>query len=142
LKWSRKKVVVTGGAGFIGSNMVNRLLELGADVVVVDKLQLASGSLAWKRKVLRLEEIFRRNGINEIPLEICDLEVDKQRFQIIAQSADVVFHLSAVFGGREFVNTRQADCSKMLAIDHNVIDAAHDAEGHQQKQHDKHHLGC
>ena len=127
MKWNRKKVVVTGGAGFIGSNMVNRLLELGANVVVVDKLQLASGSLAWKRKVLRLEEIFRSNGINEIPLEICDLEVDKQRFQIIAQSADVVFHLSAVFGGREFVNTRQADCSKMLAIDHNVIDAAHEA---------------
>ena len=46
MKWNRKKVVVTGGAGFIGSNIVNRLLELGADVVVVDKHQLASGSLA------------------------------------------------------------------------------------------------
>ncbi len=118
---------MTGGAGFIGSNMVNRLLELGADVVVVDKLQLSSGSLAWNKKLLRLEEIFRKNGISKIPLEICDLEVDKQRFQIIAQSVDVVFHLSAVFGGREFVNTRQADCSKMLAIDHNTIDAAHEA---------------
>lgn len=107
--------------------MVDRLLELGADVVVVDKLQLASGSLSWNRKLTRLEGIFRKHGIEHIPLEICDLETDKQKFNIIARDADAVFHLSAVFGGREFVDTRQADCSKMLAIDHNVIEAAYEA---------------
>jgi len=127
LRWSRKKVVVTGGAGFIGSSMVDRLLELGADVAVVDKLQLSSGSLSWNKKLVRLEEIYQRHGIKKIPLEICDLETDKQRFQNIAHGSDVVFHLSAVFGGREFVDTRQADCSKMLAIDHNVIDGAYEA---------------
>jgi UDP-glucose 4-epimerase len=115
---------VTGGAGFIGSNIVGRLLELGADVTVVDKLQISSGSLSWGRKLTRLESTFRKNGITEIPLEICDLETDKQKFELLAQSADVVFHLSAVFGGREFVDTRQVDCSRMLAVDHNVIDAA------------------
>lgn len=123
MHWSQKKVIVTGGAGFIGSNMVDRLLALGADVVIVDKLQLATGSLAWTKKATRLEAIFKKHGISKIPLEICDLEVEKQHFQILASKADVVFHLSAVFGGREFVDTRQADCSKMLSIDHNVIDA-------------------
>jgi nucleoside-diphosphate-sugar epimerase len=127
MNWSRKRVLVTGGAGFIGSTMVDGLLERGAEVIVVDKLQVAIGSLAWNRKLLRLEAIFRKHGINNIPLEICDLETDKQAFQIMAQKADAVFHLSAVFGGREFVDTRQADCSKMLAIDHNVIDASHRA---------------
>jgi len=127
MNWARKKVIVTGGAGFIGSNLVDRLLELGADVTIVDKLQLSNGSLSWNRKLSRLEGILQKHGVNEIPLEICDLETDKQRFQIIAHEADVVFHLSAVFGGREFVDTRQADCSKMLAVDHNVIDACQQA---------------
>jgi len=127
MNWNRKKVVVTGGAGFIGSNMVDRLLAEGADVKVVDKLQLSPGSISWNRKLTRLDEIFRRHGINSVPLEILDLQTEKERFQLLCRDADVVFHLSAVFGGREFVNTRQADCSKMLAIDHNAIEAAYEA---------------
>jgi UDP-glucuronate decarboxylase len=35
----RERVLVAGGAGFIGSNLVDRLLERGADVVVLDNLQ-------------------------------------------------------------------------------------------------------
>jgi len=38
-----KKVLVTGGAGFIGSHIVDRLIGLGADVVVLD--DLSSGKL-------------------------------------------------------------------------------------------------
>ena len=33
-----KKVLVTGGAGFIGSNLVDRLVEEQADVIVLDDL--------------------------------------------------------------------------------------------------------
>ena len=32
------KVMVTGGAGFIGSHIVNRLIALGHDVVILDNL--------------------------------------------------------------------------------------------------------
>ncbi|MGD0319206.1 MAG: NAD-dependent epimerase/dehydratase family protein [Nitrososphaerales archaeon] len=127
MNWARKKVIVTGGAGFIGSNLVDALLERGAEVTIVDMLQLARGSLSWNRKLTRLEGIFRKHGVNEIPLEICDLETEKHKFQIIATKADTVFHLSALFGGREFVDTRQVDCSKMLSVDHNVIDACYHA---------------
>ena len=38
-----KKILVTGGAGFIGSHIVDRLIDLGADVVVLD--DLSSGKL-------------------------------------------------------------------------------------------------
>jgi len=124
MNWADKRVVVTGGAGFIGSNLCDRLLELGSDVVVVDKLQLENGSLSWKDKLVRLEQIFEKHGVSKVPLEICDLETEKHRFQIICQGSDVVFHLGALFGGRDFVNTRQADSSKMFAVDHNVIEGA------------------
>jgi UDP-glucose 4-epimerase len=36
--YRNRKVMVTGGLGFIGSNIARRLLELGADVVVVDAM--------------------------------------------------------------------------------------------------------
>ena len=38
-KLKGKKVLVTGGAGFIGSHIVDRLLSLGAEVVVLDNLE-------------------------------------------------------------------------------------------------------
>jgi len=34
----RKKVIVTGGAGFIGSNLVDALVERGFDVHIIDNL--------------------------------------------------------------------------------------------------------
>ena len=34
----KKKSLVTGGAGFIGSHLVEKLLDIGHDVLVVDNL--------------------------------------------------------------------------------------------------------
>ena len=37
-RWHECRVLVTGGASFIGSNLVDKLVKLGADVTVVDDL--------------------------------------------------------------------------------------------------------
>src|SRR5262245_13696642 len=39
-----KKVLVTGGLGFIGSSVAIRLVELGASVAIVDNLHASSGA--------------------------------------------------------------------------------------------------
>ena len=42
-KWNDTNVLVTGGASFIGSHLVDKLISLGANVTVVDNL--SSGKL-------------------------------------------------------------------------------------------------
>lgn len=99
---------------------------MGAHVTVVDKLLVSKDIRTSEAKLTRLANIFAKHG-SVVNLEIVDLERELDRFRTIAARNDVVFHLSAVFGGREFVDTREADCSAMLSIDHNVISASCDA---------------
>ena len=41
----RKKILITGGAGYVGSMLATRLVNLGFDVTVIDLLKFSSNSL-------------------------------------------------------------------------------------------------
>jgi CDP-paratose 2-epimerase len=78
---------ITGGAGFIGSNFVSRLLERGEKVTIYDNLSRAGASrnLAW------LQEKF---GENAFQLTVGDVR-DAALLTVSSREADVIVHLAA-----------------------------------------------
>jgi UDP-glucose 4-epimerase len=78
-----KKTVVTGGAGFIGSHLVERLLKDGHEVTVLDNLSTG-----------RLENLkhLKSDRLNVKHLDIVDLEKIKPHFE----GVEWVFHLAAL----------------------------------------------
>src|SRR5216684_7953526 len=79
------KVVVTGGAGFIGSNFVLHMLEQHPDygIIVVDKLTYA-GNLA------NLDAVLENPRLEFVRLDICDPAIAD-----VLQGCDAVVHFAA-----------------------------------------------
>ena len=105
-----KKIVVTGGASFIGSHLVDALLKLESQVLVID--DFSSG----KRENLQIEhknlEIIELDIFNSTDLSSCFNKVD------------LVFHLAAVHGGRGFIEKYPEKMMMNLGIDTKVFHAA------------------
>jgi len=91
----RQRVLLTGGAGFIGSHLAEALLRRGAQLTIVDNLD-PFYDCAWKKANL---EAVERVGTHEFhALDICDTA---QLSQIMASHRpEVVIHLAACVGVR------------------------------------------
>lgn len=79
-----KKVLVTGGAGFLGSNLAVRLIESGVDVTVVDNFHQDYGANPFNLETVEGKLKLVRGDIVDRPLmvELC-------------ANPDVVFHIAA-----------------------------------------------
>lgn len=110
-----KKTLVTGGASFIGSHIVDLLLACGAQVRVVD--DLSSG------KIQNLEQYLNPDQIEFIHANLLDPGVAQKA----VAGVDIVFHLAADHGGRGYVDLHQAACATNLALDGLVFLAARNA---------------
>jgi nucleoside-diphosphate-sugar epimerase len=107
--FGNKVITVTGGASFIGSNLVDVLLDIGARVRVID--DFSSG----KREHLQSHP--------NLELVEADLKLKDQVDRALVGSA-VLFHLAAVHGGRGFIETQQSAMLANFAIDYNVFSRA------------------
>lgn len=90
-----KKILVTGGAGFIGSAVAERLLEQGNTVSAVDSF---SDYYSQDLKRSRAEKLKNTYGLDVIQVELSDEKAVKKLFQ--AQKPDLVIHLAAQPGVR------------------------------------------
>jgi nucleoside-diphosphate-sugar epimerase len=116
MNWQNRRVLVTGGASFIGSNLVNALLKRGTKVRVID--DLSSG---------KFENI--RGNVQDGTIEF--FEGDLREKGVAEQAVDgmsVVFHLAADHGGRGYVDLHQAACAVNLMLDGLVFRACHQAK--------------
>lgn len=107
--WPKKRVLVTGGASFIGSHLVDLLLKKGTAVRVVD--DFSSG----KRENIAVH--LKKKHLELIEGDMRDSRVAKQA----VANTDMVFHLACDHGGRGYVDTHQADCAINLALDGTVF---------------------
>jgi nucleoside-diphosphate-sugar epimerase len=120
-----KKVLVTGGASFIGSHLTDTLLKHGASVVVVD--DLSSGRL--ENLEYRLKKVRKREWKHGEALVVKQGDVMDRKFLHSAlDGCETVFHLAAVHGGRGFIDTHPADCCQNMAIDQMVIETCRQAD--------------
>jgi nucleoside-diphosphate-sugar epimerase len=116
MDWKNKRVLVTGGASFIGSHLLDTLVQTGAtDVRVVD--DLSSG---------RIENIRGHLDSGAARLIRADLLTPGVPDAAV-RDIDVVFHLAAIHGGRGYVDLHQAACAQNFALDGLLIKAAHEA---------------
>lgn len=81
-QWQGRRVLITGGLGFIGSNLARRLVTLGADVLIVDSLIPQYGG-NW----FNLEGIVDRVSVN-----LSDLR-DRHVLPHLVRDRDVIFNL-------------------------------------------------
>jgi len=113
-----RKVLVTGGAGFIGSHLVERLLELSCDVSVADNLSRGT-----------IENI--KPFLGKIRFHKTDL-TSIENCLSVTKDAGYVFHLASSVGGVQYIRTQNVDnLTPSVLMNMNMLEAARicDVEG-------------
>lgn len=92
MKIKGEKALVTGGAGFIGSHLVDRLVEMGCDVVVLDNL--SNSSLEY------LQDYIDRGLVEFVKGDVRDFET----VESCVEGSSLVFHFAAQYDVRRSVS--------------------------------------
>jgi nucleoside-diphosphate-sugar epimerase len=111
MNWEGKKVLVTGGSGFIGSHLVKKLLDMGCDVSVADNFSRG-----------------RRENIEPFLDKIHLYQVDLTKLEncmLAAKDIDYVFHLAASVGGIHYIKRENVEGSTpSILMNTNMLEAS------------------
>jgi UDP-glucose 4-epimerase len=108
------RALVTGGAGFIGSNLVDALLDQGAEVDVVDTL------VTGRRSNLEASAFGRGARLHEV-----DITDKKTLTELVGDVApDVIWHLAAQIDVRKSIEDPAFDAGVNVVGTINVLEAA------------------
>ncbi len=119
-----KKIIVTGAAGFIGSNLVDHLLSRGHEVLGLDNFSTGCHRFIEKATTHPNFKIIT-----------CDL-LDKGEIVQYFQGYDVVFHLAANADVRFGFTHPRKDLEQNTIVTFNVLEAmrAHSEKGRNAKE--------
>jgi UDP-glucose 4-epimerase len=107
-----RKVLVTGGTGFIGSHLCEALLRRGDEVFVIDDLSTG-----------RLENIAHLQENKSFHLTVGSI-LDFRRLESIVRKVDIVFHLAAVVGVQKIIEVPVDTIEINVLGSHNVLNLA------------------
>jgi len=114
------RILVTGGAGMIGSNLVKRLISRGDDVVVIDNL--------WRG---RLENLLNSDMSPSINLDhnFHNIDLSLGLPDQLMEGIDYVYHLADIVAGVDWIFKNQGSVFRMnMQINSNVINAARNSK--------------
>jgi nucleoside-diphosphate-sugar epimerase len=96
--WQNKTVLITGGLGFIGSNLAIRLAELGAEVTLVDSLIPDYGG-----------NLFNINGLEKaVNVNLSDIR-DRFTMEVLLQNKQIIFNLAGQTSHLDSMRDPQTD---------------------------------
>ena len=111
-EWAGSRVLVTGGLGFLGSNLAIRLVELGASVTVVDSLIESHGG-----DLRNIASVADRLRVN-----IADLR-DADALRILVRGHDVIFHLAGQVSHGDSMRDPELDLGVNCVSTINLVEA-------------------
>ena len=107
------KILITGGLGFIGSHLCDRLISQGHTVTAIDDMSTG--------RISNVDSFASSHSFSYVPGSILDVEIIKG---LVAQS-DYVFHLAAAVGVFNIVNNPLKSLITNIRGTENVLEAAY-----------------
>lgn len=118
-----KKILITGGAGMIGSNLVKRLVKEGSEIYVIDNL--------WRGKLEYLNDEVTGQSVIDLTTHFfnIDLSIQDNVDELISSGKfEYIVHLADIVAGIDYVFDNQGDLFRQNnLINTNIFNAVRKA---------------